>query len=105
MPNRNPPNMSDRYITRGEAEEIATKAAEAGANLALKRTFALLGVDLDEFESVQDLRGNLQWAASGRRVSRALGSKAGSSVIGVVTIGLLVALGDWVRTAITHLLK
>lgn len=89
--------MSDRFITRAEAEDIADDAAEKGSDRALKRTFALLGVDLDEFESVQDLRGDLQWVKSGRRLSRAVGSKAGSSIVGAVSIGILVGLADLVK--------
>lgn len=89
--------MTDRYITRAEARDIAADAAEEGSTKALKRTFALLGVDLDDFESVQDFRGDLQWVKSGRRVSKALGSKASSSIIGVGAIGVAVAVFNWVR--------
>lgn len=86
--------MSDRFITRDEAEEIASKAAEEGSHKAIKQTFALLGVDMDEFESVQDFRGDLQWIKSGRRVSKALGTKAGTSILGVFALSLGVYLFD-----------
>lgn len=96
-PSSKPADMSDRFITRAEARDIAAEAAEEGSNKAIKQTFALLGVDLDEFESVQDLRGDLQWVKSGRRMSRVVGTKAGSSVVGLITISVLVAVGDALR--------
>lgn len=91
--------MTERghFITRAEARDIAMEAADEGSTKALKRTFALLGVDLDDFESIQEFRGDLQWVRSGRRVSKALGSKASSSIIGVTAIGLAVAVFDWIR--------
>lgn len=93
--------MSDRRdddcITREEALSIAAEAAETGSHKAIKATFALLGVDVDEFESVQDFRGDLQWVKSGRRVSKAIGSKAGSSVVGIASIGIAVAIFDFVK--------
>lgn len=93
------------FITRAEAQDIASEAAEKGSDLALKRTFALLGVDLNDFESVQEFRGDLQWIKSGRRVSRAVGSKAGSSIVGVVSIGVLVVIGDWLRQLFIHVFR
>lgn len=87
----------DEPITREEAEAIADSAAEKGSHMAIKQTFALLGVNIDDFESVQDFRGDLQWVKSGRRMSKAMGSRAGSSVVGVVTIAALVAIGDFLR--------
>lgn len=96
--------MTERghFITRAEARDIASEAAEEGSTKALKRTFALLGVDLDDFESVAEFRGDLQWVKSGRRMSKAAGSKAGSSIIGVTAIGIAVAIFDWSRRFFVH---
>lgn len=91
-----------RYITHEECKDIAAAAAEEGSTIVLKRTFALLGVDLDDFESVQEFRGDLQWVKSGRRLSKTVTGKSVSSVVGVITIGVLVGLYDYVRK-ILHL--
>ena len=100
-----PPGSStmsgDRYITRAEAQDIADMAAEAGSNKSLRSTFALLGVDLDDFESVQDFRGDLQWIKSGRRISRAAGSRAGSSILGTMAIGAAVGIYDVIKKSLT----
>lgn len=90
--------MPDRYITAAEAESIATKAAEK----AMHSTFALFGIDLNEFESVQNFRGDIQFMKSSRRVSLAVGSKAGSTIIGAVSLGVLVWVANWVRTITGH---
>lgn len=94
--------MSDDPITREEAEDIANRAAEIGSHKALKQTFALLGVDIDDFESVQDFRGDLQWVKSGRRLSRSIGTKTGSSILGVFALGIGVALFDMIKRALFH---
>jgi hypothetical protein len=94
--------MSDRFITRTEARDIAVEAAEEGSTTALKRTFALLGVDLDDFESVQEFRGDLQWVKSGRRVSKTFGSKAFSSIVGVGAVGFAIAAYNWARGFFVH---
>lgn len=87
----------DRFITHDEASAIAEDAADKGSMTALKRTFALLGVDLDDFESVQEFRGDLQWVKSGRRLSKTITGKSISSVVGVVSIGILIGLYDYLK--------
>lgn len=92
----------DRYVTSEQAHEIAMVAAEEGSTKSLKRTFALLGVDLDNFESVQEFRGDLQWLKSGRRVSKAIGNKAGTSIVGAISIGILIGVFDWIKKIFFH---
>lgn len=87
----------DHYITEAEARDIATQAADEGSTKAMKRTFALLGVDLDDFESVQDFRGDLQWVKSGRRLSRTIKGKSLSSMVGAASIGALWLSLDWLK--------
>ena len=99
MPNR------DHFITAAEAHDIAMTAAEEGSTRSLKRTFALLGVDLDDFESVQEFRGDLQWVKSGRRVSKAITGRSLSSVVGVASIGVVVGFYDWFKTILSHFIK
>lgn len=91
----------DDCITREEAEAIADRSAEKGSHIAIKQTFALLGVDIDDFESVQAFRGDLQWVKSGRRLSKSIGTKTGSSILGVFAIGVGVALFDMVKRVLT----
>ena len=93
----------DQFITAAEARDIATLAADEGSTRSLRRTFALLGVDLDDFESVQDFRGDLQWVKSGRRISRSITGKSISSVVGVASIGILIGLYDWLKALVLHL--
>lgn len=90
-------DLRNRYITHEEARDIAEDAADKGSTTALRRTFALLGVDLDDFESIQEFRGDLQWVKSGRRLSRTITGKSLSSIVGVVTIGVLIGIYDYLR--------
>lgn len=63
----------------------------------------MLGIDLDDFESVQEWRGDLQWVRSGRRISRTITGKSISSIVGVISIGIIIGLYDWIKDLIAHL--
>lgn len=51
----------DRYTTRAEVEGIATMAAKAAANETVTRLFAVLGVNIANFDSVEKLRDDLDF--------------------------------------------
>lgn len=95
----------DDCVTIDEARAIAMDAADVGSTRALQRFCAVLGVDLDDFESVQEFRGDLQWVKSGRRISRNITGKSISSIVGVVSIGVIIGLYDWVRSVLVHLVS
>ena len=68
--------------------DVCVKAEEV-AELAVKRVFAILGVDIDKPEAVEEFRKDLRSAGSMRRA----GDKAFLSVIGAVALALCAALG------------
>lgn len=56
--------MHDDYVTRAEADRIADRAAERAADRALKHFTAQLGINADDFDSVEEARKTWQWARS-----------------------------------------
>ena len=63
--------------------------AQVSAELAVKKVFSILGVDINNPEKVEEFRINLRFGAGLRRAS----DKGVFAAIGVVTTMLLVALG------------
>lgn len=62
---------------------------QRSAELAVAKVFAILGVDIDNPEKVEEFRVNLRFGAGLRRAS----DKGIFAAIGVVTTMLLAALG------------
>lgn len=63
--------------------------AEKSAELAVKRVFAILGVDVDDPAKLEEFRMNLRFGAGLRRAS----DKGIFAAIGAVTVMLVTALG------------
>lgn len=76
--------MSDKCPSRVEDCPHAAQAAE----LAVKKVFAILGVDIDVPKEVEQFRENLRFGASMKRAA----DKGLLAVVGVVATGLLAAL-------------
>lgn len=82
-------------MSREEIKAIAQEAGEAGAKSALKVTFQLLGVDIENVEHVNDFRANLDHARRWRKLIEAAGRKAFLTVVGAAAILGAVILFDY----------
>jgi hypothetical protein len=80
-----------------EGPERRQKTAEDAADSAVRKVFAILGVDIDKPESVEDFREDLRF---GRRL-RKIGDHATLAFIGIVAVGVAAAI--W--TGILSMLK
>jgi hypothetical protein len=71
--------------------------AQASAELAVKKVFAILGVNVDEPKEVEAFRDNLRFGAKLRRAA----DKGFLTFVGLVVVGLAAALWSGIVTKIT----
>lgn len=86
-----------RIITRKEMEDIAAAAAKNASTEVLTRTFAILGVNFQDFEAMQEFRLDLEFAKSTRRVSQLTGKRVWTAFISTGTVAIMVALWAWAK--------
>lgn len=67
------------------------------AELAVKRVFAILGVDIDVPHEVEQFRENLRFGASMRRAA----DKGAMAIVGIIVAGMMAALWSGVVSKIT----
>ncbi len=68
------------------------------ADEAVKKVFAILGVDIDVPREVEQFRENLRFGASMRRAA----DKGMLAIIGAIAVGALAALWAGIVSKITH---
>ncbi len=68
------------------------------ADEAVKKVFAILGVDIEVPKEVEQFRENLRFGASMRRAA----DKGMPAIIGVIVVGALAALWAGIVSKITH---
>lgn len=88
---------SSRYITRDEAAAIALAAAKEASRQTLSEAFAMLGVNLADFESMQNFREDLDWARRARRVSEATGHRAWTTIVSIAAGAIAIGLWEYIR--------
>lgn len=84
----------NRMITRAEASDIALAAAKEAVREVLTETFAILGVNLANFDDLQELRKTLEHSARRRKRAERAHDRLVSTLIGLVAGAALLAL--WV---------
>ena len=85
----------DNKKVRTLASEHYPDVAEA-ADMAVKKVFAILGVDVDVPKEVEQFRENLRFGASMRRAA----DKGMLAIIGAIAVGTLAALWTGVVSSI-----
>jgi hypothetical protein len=73
------------------------RASEEAANRAVKKVFAILGVDIDKPESVEEFREDLRFGKKLRRVS----DHSLLALFGIVVAGLAAAVWSGIVSNIT----
>jgi hypothetical protein len=96
MPEKSPDEI-DHYITREQAAGIALAAAKEASRQTLSETFALLGVNLSDFESMQSFREDLDFARRARRASETAGHRAWTTVVSIVAAAVAIGLWEYIR--------
>lgn len=76
---------------------LGSQHAEEAANLAVKKVFYILGVDVEDAESVENFREDLRFGGKLRKMT----DHGMIALVGFVALGLITAL----VTGATNLLK
>lgn len=71
--------------------------ASASAELAVKKVFAILGVNVDEPKEVEEFRENLRFGATMRRAA----DKGWMAIIGMAAVGIGAALWSGIVTKLS----
>lgn len=100
--------MTEQNLNRQEIRAIAEGAAQIGAERGIARAFRLLGVDINDQQSLNTFRADLIFAHNERkRAERALERRA--KIVGTIVIGVLSAFaigaGSWVIGFIAKLAR
>ena len=69
-------------------KEAADEAVKQAADTAVRKVFAILGVDVDVPKEVEQFRENLRFGASMRRAA----DKGMLAIIGAIAVGAMAAL-------------
>ena len=94
-------DMSD-CKSKNECSELAKKYAEHAASEAVKKTFAMLGVDVNDPTELEEFREDLRF---GKRMRRAA-DRGFMTAVTVITgalmmamwIGIAMKLGEWIKS-------
>ena len=85
------------FITREESSDIALAAAKEASRQVVNDVFALLGVNLANFDSVQAFRDDIEWARRSRKLSEVTGKRIWTTVVGLASAGLAIAVWEWIH--------
>lgn len=80
--------------SKNDCSQMAKEFAEEAANSAVKKTFAILGVDVDNPNALEEFREDLRFGKKMRRAA----DKGFMTAVAVITGALMVAL--WVGIAL-----
>lgn len=83
------------FITREESSDIALAAAKEASRQVVNDVFALLGVNLANFDSVQAFRDDIEWARRSRKISEMTGKRIWTTIVGIASAGIAVTLWEW----------
>ena len=84
------PKKSKRSIAR---KKLA--AAKEASRQVVNDVFALLGVNLANFDSVQAFRDDIEWARRSRKISEMTGKRIWTTIVGIASAGIAVTLWEW----------
>lgn len=76
--------------------KYAKAAADAAADSAVKKTFAIMGVDVDDPEKVEDFRMDLRFGRSMRKAA----NRGMLAAVAVITSGILMLMWNGLKISI-----
>lgn len=82
-------------LTENDRREIK-ELIESSTEEAINRTFALLGVDTDSFDHVQEFRDGLAWVKKYRGMSEKVGSHVILTMLTILSGGIATAIWAYV---------
>ena len=80
-----------------EQEQI--KSSVKGATKeAISETFKVMGIDVNDFDHINDFRENQSWVKKYRRACETIGSRILITITTVVTGGIIAAIWAYIQT-------
>jgi len=74
------------------------KQAELAAESAVRKVFAILGVDIDKPESVEEFREDLRWGKRMRRAS----DRGWLAIVSLICAGIVYAAWSGIKGSVGH---
>lgn len=81
-------------MTDEEKAEIAL-VVKGATEASIKETFKLLGVDIDNFEHINEFQENNRWVKKYRQTSEAVGSRVMVTITTILTGGVIAAIAAY----------
>jgi hypothetical protein len=90
-----------RFVTREELSAIALVAAKEAVRQTMNETFGMFGVNLANFESIQEFRDTIEWARTGRNISRLTGNRLWTGFVAIIGGGVILGFWEGLKLLIT----
>ncbi len=84
-------------MTEEEKAEIA-KLIKVSTEEAITETFKVMGIDVNDFDHINDFRENHNWVKKYRRVSESVGSRIIVTITTALTGGIIAAVWAYIQT-------
>lgn len=88
--------------THDMLSNIALAAAKEASRQTISETFSLFGVNVANFESMQEFKEDVEFVRRYRKISQLTGRKAWTTVVSLASAGVAIALWEWIKTLIKH---
>ena len=95
-------------VTQAVAEAVGTAAAleqeqisklvKMATEEAITETFKVMGIDVNDFDHINDFRENQSWVKKYRKASETIGSRILITITTVVTGGIIAAVWAYIQT-------
>lgn len=95
-------------VTQAVAEAVGTAAAleqeqisklvKVATGEAITETFKVMGIDVNDFDHINDFRENQSWVKKYRKASETIGSRILITITTVVTGGIIAAVWAYIQT-------
>jgi hypothetical protein len=84
--------------TQTRDERLALAAAKTAGQMVLEDLFGKLGVNVADFEQLQELRDDIQWVHQLRTGSKKVGARFVMTIVSVVAGAIAIAMWEFFRT-------
>lgn len=80
-----------------EQEQI-TKLVKVATEEAISETFKVMGIDVNDFDHINDFRENQSWVKKYRKMSETVGSRIIITITTALTGGVIAAVWAYIQT-------
>lgn len=89
-------------ISREEASNIALAAAKEATREVMTETFALLGINISNFEDIKKLRDDLELLHSLRSGASKIGAKFVLTIVSIIAGAVAIGAWEYLKPMIFH---